>query len=319
MRALFFASLVLVSHVSLTSAARAGNNDVGVVVVGEATMQPQLAAQLEGWLRQHGHQLVSAPLPPDAINTLQDCFVIEDEVCARKVVEKRSKTQAVVFAKVDLKVDASDKTVTLTAYWFDKGRDPIAERRYCERCTDVTLRSTADELMGALTVGNSKDAGKVKITSTPPGARVVIDGNAIGVTPLEYDLKSGAHKVTLSAEGHGDDARDFDVRRGETTQVDVLMKSHASTNFFPFILLGGGGVMLATGLVLFAMDEDEPEPVGTQKEFYRNTGPLGVGLALSGLVVGGIGGYLLFRTKRSSAPVASVTPDSGFVGWAGTF
>jgi hypothetical protein len=316
MRALLFASFVLLS---LAAPVRAGNNDVGVVVVGEATMQPQLAAQLEGWLRQHGHQLVPAPLPPDAINTLQDCFVIEDEVCARKVVEKRSKTQSVVFAKVDVKAESTDKTVTLTAYWFDKGRDAIAERRYCERCTDVTLRSTADELMAALTAGNAKDAGKIKITSTPAGARVVIDGNAIGVTPLEYDLKSGSHTVTLSATGHRDDARDIDIKRGETTQVDVLMKSYASTNFFPFILLGGGGVMLATGLVLLAMDEDEPSPMGPQKEFYRNTGPLGVGLAVSGLVAAGVGGYLLFRTKRSSAPVASITPDSGYVGWAGTF
>jgi hypothetical protein len=312
-----FLSLLVLFAIS--SPARAGNNDVGVVVVGEVTMQPQLAAQLESWLRQHGHQLVPAPLPPDAINTLLDCFVIEDEVCARKLVEKRSKTQSVVFAKVDVKSEASDKTVTLTAYWFDKGRDAIAERRYCERCTDVTLRSTADELMAALTIGNAKDAGKVKITSSPSGARVMIDGAAIGVTPLEYELKSGTHKVTLSYDSHRDDSRDIEVRRGETTPVDVMMTSIASTNFFPLVMLGGGGVLLATGLVLIAMDEDQPKPVGEQKEFYRNTGPLGVGLAISGLVVGGIGGYLLFRTKSSSTPVASITSDSGYVGWAGTF
>jgi hypothetical protein len=311
MRALFFSLLALIV---LRLPAHAGNNDVGVVA-----MQPQLAAQLEGWLRQHGHQLVPAPLPPDAINTLLDCFVIEDEGCARKVVEKRSKTQSVVFAKIDLKADAADKTVTLTAYWFDKGRDAIAERRYCERCTDITLRSTADELMAALTIGNAKDAGKVKITSSPAGARVVIDGAPIGVTPLEYDLATGAHKVTISADSHRDDSREIDVRRGETTQVDVMLKSYVSTNFFPFILLGGGGVMLATGLVLFAMDEDQPAPTGQQKEFYRNTGPLGVGLALSGLAVGGVGAYLLFRSKKSSAPVASVSSDGGYVGWAGTF
>src|SRR5512139_2546500 len=146
-------AFALLLFVLASSPAIAGTGDVGVVVVGEVTMQPQLAAQLEGWLRQHGHQLVPAPLPPDAINTLTDCFVIEDEGCARKVIEKRSKTQAVVFARIDLKADSADKTVTLTAYWFDKGHDPIAERRFCERCTDVTLRSTADELMAALTAG----------------------------------------------------------------------------------------------------------------------------------------------------------------------
>src|SRR5688500_838697 len=101
------------------------SGDVGVVVVGEVTMQPALAAHLDAWLRQHGHQLSPAPLPPDAINTLTDCFVMEDEACARKVVEKRARTQAVLFARVDLKIEdgQADRTVTLTAYWFDKGRD----------------------------------------------------------------------------------------------------------------------------------------------------------------------------------------------------
>jgi len=72
-----------------TTAAYAGG-DIGVVVTGEATMQPQLAAQLEGWLRQHGHQLIASPLPPEAVNTLIDCFVIEDENCARGVIDKRA-------------------------------------------------------------------------------------------------------------------------------------------------------------------------------------------------------------------------------------
>ena len=71
MRAAFLASLALVLLFTAPArAGRSGSNDVGVVVVGEATMQPQLAAQLESWLRQHGHSLVPAPLPPDAINTM---------------------------------------------------------------------------------------------------------------------------------------------------------------------------------------------------------------------------------------------------------
>jgi hypothetical protein len=312
--------LALLVLLWMAAPARAGG-DVGVVVVGEVTMQPQLASQLETWLRSHGHQLTPAPLAPDAINTLMDCFVIEDEGCARKVVEKRSKTQAVVFARVDLKTgdDNPEKTVTLTAYWFEKGHDALAERRFCERCTDVTLRSTADELMAALTIGQAKDAGTLKCSSNPPGAKVMVDGSPVGITPLSYDVKTGAHTITLSREGHRDDTRDVTIRRGETTEVDIALKSYASRNFFPFILLGTGGALLATGLVLYAMDEDVPAPMGQQKELYQNTGPLGVGLVVTGLVVGGIGGYLLFRTKRSSTPVAAVTPEAALVGWAGRF
>src|SRR5688500_7423585 len=132
MRALALFLLLVASSPALAG-------DVGVVVVGEVTMQPQLVAQIEGWLRQHGHQVKPASLPPDAINTLMDCFVIEDEPCARMVVEKRAKTTSVVFARVDLKSgdDVPTRTVTVTAYWFEKSREPIAERRFCERCTDV--------------------------------------------------------------------------------------------------------------------------------------------------------------------------------------
>jgi hypothetical protein len=277
-------------------------------------MQPQLAAQLELWLRQHGHNVVPAPLPPDSINTLMDCFVIEDETCARKVVENKAKTQSVVFAKVDLKPDADDKTVTLTAYWFAKGRDAIAERRFCERCTDTTLRSTADELMDALTIGTAKDAGKVKITSSPMGEKVTIDGAAIGVTPLEYELKPGKHEVRVAAQ-----IRDVEISRGETTQVDVAVPGGSSKRLLPIVLLGVGGALLVTGIVLFTMDEDVPRPMPNPEKHYRDTAPLGIGLALSGIAVGSIGGYLMFRSKRTSAPVASITRDASYIGWAGRF
>lgn len=317
------AALLAYLAVLLSAApARAGTNsdsDVGVVVVGEATMQPQLAAQLEAWLRQHGRSVSPAPLPPNAITGIVDCFVVEDEVCASKVVQNFAKSRVVVFARVDLKAESAERTVTITVYWFEKGQVPVAERRFCERCTEALVRSTADDLMGAIAATQAKSDGKVKISSTPAGARVAIDGEPKGVTPLELALPAGKHAITLTTAGHTTEARDVEVKRGETAEVDILMKGAISTNFFPLVLLGTGGALLATGLVLFAIDEDEPKPVGEQKEFYRNTGPLGVGLAISGVVVGGIGGYLLFRSKRVSAPVASVTPESAYVGWAGTF
>lgn len=316
MRLALLASLVVLLH-----AAPARANDAGVVVVGEATLQPQLVAQLESWLKQHGHALAPATLPPDAINTIVDCFVLEDEGCASKVVELRAKSKFVVFAKVDLKPESIDRSVTVTIYWFEKGRETLAERRFCERCTEALLRSTAEDLMASLEGKRAKSDGTIKITSSPAGARVLVDGTPVGVTPLEYGLRSGTHEITITNVGHKEESRSVEVKRGEIAQVDVtlLTDSAISRNFFPLILLGTGGAMLATGLVLFAMDEDEPEPVGPQKEFYRNTGPLGVGLAVSGLVVGGIGGYLLFRSKRASAPVASITSESAYVGWTGTF
>ncbi|MBA3392052.1 MAG: PEGA domain-containing protein [Deltaproteobacteria bacterium] len=312
------AGLLLV--VWMTSPAYAGR-EVGVVVVGESTMQPQLVAQLEAWLRQHGHQLVPAPLPPEAINTLIDCFVIEDEVCARKVIEKRAKAATVVFARVDLQAGATadERTVTITAYWFEKaGGDAIAERRFCERCTDLTLRSTADELMAALARATTPDSGHLKLTTSQPGARVAVDGKPVGVTPLDYELPAGPHRVVVS-HGGADVVRDVTIVPGEATLLDLEVERPRSRRMLPTMLLGGGGALFVTGAVLFAIDEDVPPPVGEQPEFYRNTAAAGVGLMITGALAGGLGAYLLFSSKSSSVPVASVTSHSGYVGWAGSF
>ena len=124
----------------------------GVVVTGEATLQPPLIAQIEGWLRQHGHGVIASPLEPDAINTLIDCFVIEDQGCARNLVEKRAKSPTIVFARVEVTPNQSDGTrdATITAYWFEKGHDAFSDRRVCMRCTEQTLRVAADDLMQSL-------------------------------------------------------------------------------------------------------------------------------------------------------------------------
>jgi hypothetical protein len=296
--------------------------DVGIVVIGEATMQPQLASQLEGWLKQHGHQVVVAPLPPDAINTLIDCFVIEDEGCAKTVVAKRAKTQAVVFAKVELAAGATaERTVTLTAYWFDKGGDAVAERRYCERCTDQTLRSTADELISALVGAGQKDIGHLKVSSTPAGARVVIDGKPVGITPLDVGLSTGNHKVVVNHPEHVEETRGVTISRGDLANLEVTLRpTPRPSKILPIGLIGLGAAAIVTGGVLIAIDED-PEDAGMETEFVYNTAGAGVGVMIGGLVVGGLGGYLLFRAgaQRESTPIAAITSDTAYIGWAGRF
>jgi hypothetical protein len=45
--------------------------------------------------------------------------------------------------------------------------------------------------------------GTLRIDSTPQGARVFIDRQAAGVTPLEVpDLRAGSHVVRVDADGH---------------------------------------------------------------------------------------------------------------------
>jgi hypothetical protein len=308
--------LLAAAFLSLAVMAGRADGSVGVVVTGEATMQPQLVAQLETWLRTHGHDLISAPLPPDAINALIDCFVIEDQACARKIVEKHAKSRSVVFAQVSVTSGATalDRTVTLTAYWLDKGRDAVAERRFCERCTDATMRATADELMAALAGASST---RVKLTSTPPGATVTIGGKAVGKTPLDYNLPSGDHQIVFELEGRATETRSLSVQKGKALAVEVAFTAQPRPALV-YTALAGGAALGIAGAIMLGIDEDVPED--TTDPSYLDTAPAGIALAVAGAAAIGVGVYLLVRKPgRSSAPAVGLVPGGGVVGWTGRF
>jgi hypothetical protein len=316
-------TLVLVLFVVVAAARSAHADKVGVVVTGEATMQPQLVTQLEAWLKKHGHQLVKTPLPPDAINTLVDSFVIEDEGCARGVIEKRAKS-AIVYARVDIQAGGDlEKTVTVLAYWFAKGQPAVAERRFCQRCSDATLRTTTEDLMKALSkAGQRTEAGKLKLTSNRAGAKVTIDGQPAGNIPFEQDLVVGPHEIAISNNGDTE-TRFVEVKVGETTTLDVPLGVKTTggggggSKALPVAMMGIGGALLVTGVVMFAIDQDEGFD---QPEFIRNTAPAGVGFGIAGIAVAA-GGYLWFRkvSRSESAPVAAVSRDGAYVGWITRF
>jgi hypothetical protein len=102
-------------------------------------------------LREHGRKLVSSPLDADAVNSLIDCFVLEDLGCSRAVVEHRSKAPTIIFARVEIAPGGEGMgSVTLVGYWLQKGHDPVGERRTCSHCSPQALSGTADDLMQAL-------------------------------------------------------------------------------------------------------------------------------------------------------------------------
>lgn len=124
-------------------------NEVGVVVTGEGAMVPQTLAAVEGWLTQHGRVVIAAPLPPDAISELLTCFVIGHLNCARDIIDARARSGTVIYAEVDARPGTRD--ITLTVYWFDKGRAGFVERSACERCSNEALGSATNDLLTKLT------------------------------------------------------------------------------------------------------------------------------------------------------------------------
>jgi len=283
-RAALFAAYALLAVVASTSVARA---DVGVVVTGEATLQPQLLSQLETWLRRHGHSIYASALEPDAINTLIDCYVVEDLNCARKVIEARAKSTAIVYARVESAPAANGtRDISIVGYWMEKGHDMMAERRTCQKCTEKQMHDIADDLM-------------LSLAATPPANSHVHVPEAKDV--VAQPTPDSASMTAPTPPTIGDD------------------EPHHS-RALPATLIGVGAASIITGVVFLVIKED-PNPVGPQKEHIWDVGTTGAICVGAGAVVAGVGTYLWFRTGHdsSSAPVALVTHDRAILGWAARF
>lgn len=307
-------ALCVVFGAVLGAATIARADGIGVVVTGDSALQPQTEAQVEDWLRVRGKTLVAAPLRPDALTALLDCFVIEDLACARKIVEAEAAAPQLLFAKVESSdVGNGQRDVTITAYWFKKGSEPQAARRSCKSCDGHTI---VDEAMASM-AGKDAASGTISLTSSPSGAHAKVDGVLVGDTPIQGPVAAGTHSVEIGKSGYATAHGTVVVAEGQSAALDLpLTESGSARSLLPYVIGGAGVALLATGIVLYATsDEDTGE-----KYKYTDTKPAGIVVAVAGAAAIGAAAYLFVRGKPAdSAPAVAVVPGAGFVGWAGTF
>jgi hypothetical protein len=66
--------------------------------------------------------------------------------------------------------------------------------------------------------------GGISVSSTPPGANVLLDNNFIGVTPLNLNaVAAGSHTVTIEMEGYQDYSVTTPVNAGATSTVSAAL------------------------------------------------------------------------------------------------
>jgi len=82
----------------------------------------------------------------------------------------------------------------------------------------------------------SADAGRVSVTSDPAGIRVLLDGKAVGATPLTLEkVTPGKHIVTLTG-ANGTLKRPIRVDAGQTINIDVPVFSGFLEVSAPFVV-----------------------------------------------------------------------------------
>ena len=311
MRALVAACVLF----ALTATARA-SGDVGVVVIGDAALQPDVSTYLEAWLRDHGHALVTDPLSEDATHAVASCLLADDDGCAAGVIDKRGHARSIVFARVS----KTGRAITIDAYWFVQGKAPVGEHRVCDDCSQDGWHGVADLLMGSLAGASSVDIGRIAVDSTPSGLLVLLDHVRVGVTPLERDVPTGRHEITLMHAGHRVGDRRLTVARGATAHVSIQADDAFDTPHTSHVpgalLLGAGVATAATGGVFLYYGS-----IGgnSQKYVYPDSTPVGIGLATVGIGAGIVGVILLSQAGHHAAPIASLGPHGGYIGWITRF
>jgi hypothetical protein len=71
-----------------------------------------------------------------------------------------------------------------------------------------------------------KKPAKVKVTSDPPGATILVDGKAIPEkTPAEIDLEPGTHKITLQSAGKKDAENSVEVAAFTGATVSATLEN----------------------------------------------------------------------------------------------
>lgn len=174
----------------------------------------------------------------------------------------------------------------------------------CEPCDDGGLSEQLGKLTGRLLAETlSRPRGTLSVRSEPPGARILVAGRWLGVTPYQQEAFTGPRTVELQREGYVPQQQEVEIEAGKTTELQVSLQRTPSApverRARPRWRLATGGALLGGGLLLagfgasaLAMNGrcwDGSDHLDSCTPFY-NTLAVGSGLVGSGsaLAVAGV-------------------------------
>ncbi len=65
--------------------------------------------------------------------------------------------------------------------------------------------------------------GKIAIMTSPPGARLFVDGRQVGLSPLETELAPGVHQVRAESAGHRTITREVSLQAGQEVHLELQL------------------------------------------------------------------------------------------------
>jgi hypothetical protein len=208
------------------------------------------------------------------------------------------------------------------------GADGVARAKVeqtCDLCGAAELAELAADLAAALGRKVGAQDGqppRLDVQSRPAGARVLVDGVAVGTTPLQVDVEPGEHTVAVEREGHSTRTHELSFAPGELESLSVTLEPDRGV--LPWLAAVGwtglavGAASAAGGVTLLAIDGrpittdctgDNRDDDGDCKFVHETLGG-GVALIAVGavLIAGGITAIVLSRPRGEARRRARVHP-----------
>ena len=162
-----------------------------------------------------------------------------------------------------------------------------------------------------------KGLQQLTVLSTPDGATVKLDGQAVGVTPWTGESFAGKHRIVLEAADYQRNesiieldlhrARDFNIDLSKAPKPDAdapAKHSHAASEpqitLFTLATLTTGIALLGTALIAQVADGNNAPGISRTAAFFAGAGT-GV------TAVGGLMLYFDLSPTKSSGPTSGVT------------
>lgn len=215
----------------------------------------QLTERLVEGLRRGDFDVIA---PDEVLRTSPAAAGCNDAACFTSVASATGATH-VVRAVVNAEDRDYEVEVMLVA-----GSDGTAVATSADSCQICGVAEVGDLIDAAAATLRTKldtlqqGPATLVITSTPPGARVSIDGEIKGTTPFDEPVLAGKHVLRVSLEGYIAVEREVTFVEGiEETQTFVLEKvpSRLPPRPWGWVSLGVGVAGIGTAVAFAALDD----------------------------------------------------------------
>lgn len=134
-------------------------------------------------------------------------------------------------------------------------------RRYLAMAPESPDRQAVEDSIRTLELLAAKSqpqAVALSVMSQPDGATVLLDGRAVGVTPMKVDVAPGTHFLALERAGYVRASEEVTLDAGQPLERRVVLvqapsaepaADRAGSNLWPWVAVGTGGALLAASAV----------------------------------------------------------------------